>query len=211
MGELVRLSRGKPTNTLDEFLARPPSSKTHITHLKPFALEMVGPVLYEATVPYFRKALENQVKLLKKGQEWCQETGRDAATLSSARLVDDMFPLPFHVTFCTFNVVQFLVDVGVTTAAPEAIVTDDRLSLDELMARVERTLTVLDGVEAGKLAAKEEDAVKINLGNFSVERPALQYAQQIAGPSFWFHHTMVYSILRVAGVPLEKRFFLSAF
>lgn len=52
---------------------------------------MVGPVLYEATVPYFRKALENQIKLLRKGQEWCKENGHEEAKLSSARLVDDMF------------------------------------------------------------------------------------------------------------------------
>lgn len=52
---------------------------------------MVGPVLYEATVPFFRKALENQVKLLKKGKEWCKENGHDETKLSNGRLVDDMF------------------------------------------------------------------------------------------------------------------------
>ncbi len=52
---------------------------------------MVGPVLYEATVPYFRKALENQIKLLEKGQEWCKENGHDETKLSNGRLVEDMF------------------------------------------------------------------------------------------------------------------------
>lgn len=52
---------------------------------------MVGPVLYEVTVPYFRKALESQVKVLQKGKEWCQEKGYEETKLSNARLVDDMF------------------------------------------------------------------------------------------------------------------------
>lgn len=52
---------------------------------------MTGPLLYEVTVPYFRKALENQVKILKKGKEWCKENGHEEAKLSEARLVDDMF------------------------------------------------------------------------------------------------------------------------
>ncbi len=86
------------------------------------------------------------------------------------------------MTFCTFNVVQFLADLGATDATPEDI-TIEGLSPDELIARVERTLKVLDSVEATTFAEKEENAIKINLGKFSVERPALQYAQQIAGPS----------------------------
>ncbi|OAA81704.1 hypothetical protein LEL_01249 [Akanthomyces lecanii RCEF 1005] len=143
---------------------------------------MVGPVLYEATVPYFRKALENQIKLLEKGQEWYKENGHDETKLSNGRLVEDMFPLPFHVTFCTYNAVQFLADLGATEATSEEI-TIEGLSVDELIARVERTLKVLEGVDANAFTAKEEDAIKIDLGNLSVERPALQYAQQIAGPS----------------------------
>ncbi|KAJ3498180.1 hypothetical protein NLG97_g1326 [Lecanicillium saksenae] len=144
---------------------------------------MTGPVLYEATVPYCRKALENQIKLLRKGQEWCKENGHEETKLSNGRLVEDMMPLPFHVTFSTFNIVQFLVDLGATDATPEDIV-GEGLSLDDLIARVERTLKVLEAVDTTKLTAKEQDVINIHLGNFSIERPALKYAHEIAVPSF---------------------------
>lgn len=34
---------------------------------------MVGPALYDATVPYFCKAVDNQIKLLQKGNEWYED------------------------------------------------------------------------------------------------------------------------------------------
>lgn len=73
-------------------------------------------------------------------------------------------------------------DLGATDATPEDIVSEG-LSLDELIARVERALKVLESVNQNKLASKEQDAIKINLGNFSLDRPALQYAHEISGPS----------------------------
>ncbi|KAJ6784596.1 hypothetical protein PWT90_05520 [Aphanocladium album] len=143
---------------------------------------MTRPVLYEATVPYCRKALENQIKLLRKGQEWCKENDYDETNLSNGRLVEDMMPLPSHVTFSTFNIVQFLVDLGATDARPEEI-GGEGLSLDELIARVERTLKVLDDVDTTKLVAKEQEIINIKLGKFSIERSALKYAHEIAVPS----------------------------
>lgn len=207
---------------------------------------MVGPALYEATVPYFRKAVDNQIKLLQKGKEWCKDHNHGETKLTHGRLVKDMFvslprlffaalkrlpeiqPLPFHVTFTSFNVIQFLVDLGATDAEAEKI-QPEGLSLDELIQRAQRTLAVLEGVDPARLEGKEENTITINLGNLSVTKSALECAHHITGPSLlvvlqdiaeslllilscsWFHHSMVYSILRVQGVPLDKRLFLSAF
>ena len=52
---------------------------------------MVGPVLYEVSVPFFRKALQNQVQILKKGEAWCKENGHDISMLSKATLATEMF------------------------------------------------------------------------------------------------------------------------
>ena len=50
---------------------------------------MVGPVLYEASVPFFRKALQSQVQILKKGENWCRENGHEISILSKATLTND--------------------------------------------------------------------------------------------------------------------------
>lgn len=75
-----------------------------------------------------------------------------------------------------------MVDLGVTDATAEEIQTEG-LSLDELIARGERALKVMDGIDASKFTSKEGEEIKINLGKFSVTKPALEYAHHIAGPS----------------------------
>lgn len=78
--------------------------------------------------------------------------------------------------------VQYLADIGVVEAEAEEIKIEG-LTLDELIERVERTLKILDGIDSTKFASKEDNEIKINLGNFSVSRSALDYAHQISGPS----------------------------
>lgn len=51
---------------------------------------MVGPVVYEASVPFFVKALKNQLKLLQRGKEWCKENDYDESRLTAATLATDM-------------------------------------------------------------------------------------------------------------------------
>ena len=63
---------------------------------------MVGPVVYEASVPFLRKALQNQVKLLNAGQEWCKKNGHDTGNLTKATLGPETF------VCCTFGSSQDL-------------------------------------------------------------------------------------------------------
>lgn len=51
---------------------------------------MVGPVVYEASVPFFTKALRSQLKLLEKAQEWCKTNELDEFTLVASTLATDM-------------------------------------------------------------------------------------------------------------------------
>lgn len=51
---------------------------------------MVGPVAYEASVPFFIKALESQLKLLQYGKDWCKENGHEESKLLTATLATDM-------------------------------------------------------------------------------------------------------------------------
>lgn len=60
---------------------------------------MVGPVLYEASVPFIRKALRNQVQIVKKGAEWCKENGHETSKITKATLGEDMF-VWLHLPTC---------------------------------------------------------------------------------------------------------------
>lgn len=64
---------------------------------------MTGPAIYEASVPFLRKALQNQVKMLSTAKEWCKENQHDESALTKATLVTDMFVrTPVSKLVCTF-------------------------------------------------------------------------------------------------------------
>ena len=51
---------------------------------------MAGPIIYEASVPFFIKALKNQLLLLERGKEWCKENSHEESKLTAATLATDM-------------------------------------------------------------------------------------------------------------------------
>lgn len=84
--------------------------------------------------------------------------------------------------FCTYNAVQLIVDLGIVQT--ESLDIDDKeYSLDELTARVEQTLKLLEQATPEKFAGKEEVEVDVFLGSFSVKRDALTYVHEISLPS----------------------------
>ncbi len=84
--------------------------------------------------------------------------------------------------FCTYNAAQLLIDLGIVQAESLDI-DDEEHTLDELIARVEQTLKLLEQATAEKFAGKEEVEVDVFLGNFSVKRDALTYVHEISLPS----------------------------
>jgi len=46
--------------------------------------------LYELCVPPLRKAMQNHLVVLKKGEQWCDENGYPHSKVLSARLAPDM-------------------------------------------------------------------------------------------------------------------------
>ncbi|KXL45769.1 MAG: hypothetical protein FE78DRAFT_385758 [Acidomyces sp. 'richmondensis'] len=81
-----------------------------------------------------------------------------------------------------------------------------------MVARCKKALRLIEEAanEPGKFEGKENNEIEVFLGSFSLKRSALDYVHQLSLPSFWFHHTMVYSILRAHGIPLTKQLYLSA-
>ena len=51
---------------------------------------MVGPVAYEASVPFFTKALRSQLKLLEKAQDWASTNNLDQSKMIAGTLATDM-------------------------------------------------------------------------------------------------------------------------
>lgn len=110
---------------------------------------------------------------------------RYICTFRSALLkdsIDILQGLSFHVKFCTYNAVQLVIDLGIVHT--DSLDIDNKeCSLDDLVARVDQALKLLEQATAEKFAGKEEMEVDVFLGNFSVKRDALTYVHEISLPS----------------------------
>ncbi|KAG8413822.1 hypothetical protein J3458_012313 [Metarhizium acridum] len=93
-----------------------------------------------------------------------------------------MFALPFHVQLCTYNAVQLLIDLGVVETESLPIENEEQ-TLDELVARLEKTLKLLHQVLPEDFTGKERHMIGVNLGPFSVTREAMKYVHEISVPS----------------------------
>jgi hypothetical protein len=82
--------------------------------------------------------------------------------------------------------------------------------MDELFARVRKTVEYIDSVPAASLDGSEDRDIKIPLRDRTVEFKGLEFLQKWALPNFFFHHVTAYNLLRHNGVDIGKKDFLGA-
>lgn len=79
---------------------------------------------------------------------------------------------------------------------------DNEKTFDELQDRIQRTLTLLDGVKPEDINGKENEEITMEtrMGNFRFT--GQRYVSEYIIPNFHFHLTSAYCILRTQGVPV---------
>lgn len=162
--------------------------------------------LYDASVPVFRQMLHVLAELLRKGEIHAYEQGLDPNTLLEARLAADMLTLLGQVQRASDHAKGAAARLAGIEPPPFA---DDERSLAEAHARITKTL---DYIATLPVAAFDTAAQRIIRLPFDVPRMlASRYLYGFALPSFFFHVTTAYGILRHRGVLLGKRDFLGHF
>ena len=85
----------------------------------------------------------------------------------------------------------------------------DDQTIDELRARIARTVDYLKGVPASALEGSEDRAIRVPAGpDKFLDFKGLDFIQRWAIPNVFFHLTTAYAILRHNGVDIGKRDFL---
>ena len=161
--------------------------------------------VHAATVEPFVHALGNLAKILDKAIAFRTEKSIEAGVLEGLRLTPDMFPLRRQV--------QLTSDFAKNSAARLAGLEppkfpDEEQTLEELKARVERTLEWLNSLNPAQFAGAETRHLVIPLRTRTLEMDGLPFIQKWALPNFYFHLTTTYALLREAGVALGKQDFL---
>ncbi len=158
------------------------------------------------TFSQFKKQLGQLDKLLVTAAEYAKSKSFDPDVFLVLRLAPDQFALARQVqTAC--DTVKLA--IAYLTGKPAQPQEDNETNIEQLRARVQSIITLLDGLTARDL---EGAATRV------VSQPRWKgewmtgedYFIQHVVPNFYFHLTTTYAILRHNGVSVGKRDYLGA-
>ncbi len=161
--------------------------------------------MYSMSVEQLVPMLTNLSALLDKGLAHADAKDFDPSILANARLAPDMFPLTRQV-----QIACDMAKGGVARLAGQEPprFEDDEKTIEELKARIAKTLDYIKGIPAGAFEGSEDRDIKIPLRDRALEMKGLPFLRGWVLPNFYFHVVTTYALLRHNGVEIGKREFL---
>jgi len=161
--------------------------------------------MHALSIDIFTQVLGNLSGILEKGAAHATAKKFDSGVLVVSRIAPDMLPLSKQI--------QIACDIAKNSAARLAGVEpprfeDNEKTIEELRARIAKTVEYLKSIPAGALEGSEERDIKVPAGERTLEFKGLAFVQRWAIPNVFFHVTTAYNILRHNGVDIGKRDFL---
>ena len=160
--------------------------------------------LYTVTIPPMRKTLDALSKIVDKAAGYAESKKTPKRNFEEAllndRLIFDQFPF--------INQVRIACDNAKGGAARLAEVEipkfeDNEKTVEELKARIDKTLAFLDTIKPEQIIGKE--GITVSLSYFPGKYfTGFEYATEYLMPNFYFHVVTAYSILRKNGVNIGK-------
>ena len=158
--------------------------------------------MYEASVPRFVSLLTNLSVILDKAGAYAESKKIVPAVLPSARLFPDMYPVSKQVQIaCDFAKGAVARLAGIEIPKYE----DNEQTLDELKARIAKTIAFIQSVVASQINGSEERDISLTAGGKEMKFKGMPYLLAFALPHFYFHLVTTYNILRHNGVDIGKR------
>lgn len=162
--------------------------------------------LYQASVPQFKKMLNNLDKWLDAAVAHATKKSFDPAVLLTSRLAPDQYALTRQIQACC-DAAKFATARLAGKEAPKH--PDTETTLDELRARIRSTLEFLDTVTEADFADAKGRVIELPFmpGKALV---AADYLNEMSLPNFYFHVTTAFAILRHNGVDIGKPAFIGS-
>lgn len=162
--------------------------------------------MHSASAPVFNRILTNMLVWLDRAEAHAQARKFDASNYLGLRLAPDMLPLARQVQIAS-DAAKACMSRLAGTEIPNW--EDNEASLDELRARIRKTIAHVQSFDAKQLEGSDSRAIVVPMRsgdalNFTGETFLKHYAL----PNFFFHATTLYALLRHAGVDLGKADFL---
>src|SRR5262249_13795972 len=132
----------------------------------------------------------------------------DPNVLLNTRLFPDMFPLSRQVQLAC----DFAKGAAARLSGSEPPkFPDEERTIDELKARIAKTIDYVKGFQAGQIDGSEGRAIALPIGGQTYNFKGQGYLVNMVLPNFYFHVTTAYDILRQCGVEIGKRDFIGPF
>jgi uncharacterized protein len=162
--------------------------------------------MYSMSVETFLPMLGTLSSLLNKGLKHAAEKKFEPSVLVNARLAPDMLPLSRQI-----QIASDMAKIGSARLAGQVPprFEDNETTIEELLARVARTVDYLKSIPADAIDGSEDRDIKIPVRDRTLEMKGLQFLRTWALPNFYFHVVMTYAILRHNGIEIGKRDFLA--
>ena len=145
--------------------------------------------------------------LLKKGAAAAQAKGVEDEVFLNWRIAPDMFPLSRQIRIATELPVRGLSRIA---GAEMPSFTDDEVTFDEFLARIEKARKLVHALDTSALDADPDAPISFPAGGGNeMTLPRRAYLQNFILPNLYFHATATYLILRHLGVDVGKRDYLA--
>ena len=162
--------------------------------------------MHSASVPVFTRVLNAMLGWLDKAQAHAEARKFSPDNYLTLRFAPDMLPFTKQI--------QIASDMAKACGARLAGVDvpkweDNEASLDDLRARIRKTIDYLQSLPAAQIDGSEGREIVIPARAGELRFNGEAYLKHYATPNFYFHATTTYALLRNAGVELGKRDFLA--
>jgi uncharacterized protein len=161
--------------------------------------------MYRASVPVFKRTLENLDAILDKAVKYCEARKIEPAVLLQSRLAPDMFNL--------IRQVQIASDSAKGCAARLAgqeppKFDDNEATFADVKARIAKTIAFLSGLKPAQIDGSEDKDITLTVGGQTMKFKGEDYLLGFVTPNIYFHVTTTYAILRHNGLDVGKGDFL---
>jgi len=163
--------------------------------------------MHSTSVPIFARMFTNLLAWLDKAEAHAKDRGFDPNLYLGLRLAPDMLPFARQIQIAS-DTAKLCVARLAGLEAPKWA--DDEATLDELRARIHKTLDYLKSIPAAKVDGSEGREISLPLPTGALKFSGESYLKQFVLPNFLFHCTMTYALLRHGGVALGKLDYLGA-
>ena len=163
--------------------------------------------IYDFSIPVLTRGLTNLSAILDKAAAHAAAKKFDTVVLAQSRLFPDMYPLVRQV--------QIVCDTAKGAAARLAAIEvpkheDTEATFADLKARIAKTLDVVKSITPAQMKDAENRSIELKFPSGTWKFTAVAYLTDFVMPNFYFHISMVYALLRKAGVEIGKGDYLGA-